>query len=300
MVKIAIIPNDLYEPNKNFESVIEMCNEENVKYIEIAFLWNKSVLDLNEDEVSKVHEILDQHGIKVASIQTQIMKVFPEGSKLAKKGSKNMHRDHDYNVSRIDDAIRMADEFNTRYIVTYSYFTYLTPQTGDIWEKLFKDYEILVNKCKSGKKTMVVECEGDTLVGTTSDYIKLFNHFKSPHLKANLDLANFVGHVGSFSRVDDFEKLKEHVEYFHVKDRLFKKSALKKLPLIGQFFGDKSAIFGEGNVPWREVIPWFIDSGFDGVFSIEPHVHGKGRFEKGRKCIQNLKSLLDELKVNYE
>lgn len=301
MVQVALIPNDFYMDNKGFESVLdEVCAKEGVKFIEIASLWGKSILDLNETEIGKLHDTLDQRGIKIASIQTQIMKVFHDEMKLAKVGSKHMNRDRPFNVSHIDDAIRCAEEFGTKYIITYSYFKF-TISKKDIekyWDFMFQDYHVLVDKCQAAGKTMIVECEGDTLVNDAATYLRLFNHFNSPHLKANLDLANFVSHTDSFKR-EDFEQLKDNVEYFHVKDRIFRKGILAK-GILKKLFGGKSAVFGTGVVPWKEVLPWFIKYGFDGTLSIEPHVHGENKFADAIQCVRNLQLLLKELGIEYD
>jgi sugar phosphate isomerase/epimerase len=79
------------------------------------------------------------------------------------------------------------------------------------------------------------------------------------------------------------------VPYFHVKDRK------KVFP-----FRTGSAIFGEGYIPWKQVLPWFAEKGFNGYLSIEPHVHGENRFEKGRQCAKNLQNLLSELHIPFE
>lgn len=300
MALLALIPNDFYTAEAGFEAVLEACSAENVKTIEIAYLWGKSILDLDKDEVQRLHQALDARGISIGSIQTQIMKVFPRGARLAKPGSGNMHRDHEFNVSRIDAAIDMAREFDASYIITYSYFTHLNKRPEDeLWKDMLADYEILIDKCKRAGKIMVVECEGDTLVRDAATYRKLFDHFDSPHLKANLDLANFTGHAGDFTR-EDFDLLAGDVAYFHVKDRVASKSVLGKLPVIGQFFRSKPAVFGEGDVPWRRVLPWFIERGYDGMLSVEPHVHGKDKFEKAVACVKNLKRMLDELGIPWQ
>jgi sugar phosphate isomerase/epimerase len=301
MIQLALIPNDFYVPGKDFEAVLdEVCAKENVKYIEIAYLWGKSILDLNEQEIKKLHETLDERGVKIASIQTQIMKVFHEDMKLAKVGSHHMNRDRPFNVSRIDDAIRCAEEFGAKYIVTYSYFTLTMGKKNaeKYWDLMFQDYHALVEKCQAASKTMVLECEGDTLVNDTASYLRLFDHFNSPSLKANLDLANFVSHVGSFTR-DDFEQLKDHVAYFHVKDRIFRTGIFTK-GILKKLFGGKGAVFGTGVVPWREVLPWFAQAGFDGVLSVEPHVHSEDKFADAAKCVKNLQALLADLGIEHE
>ncbi|MBN2151096.1 MAG: sugar phosphate isomerase/epimerase [Candidatus Lokiarchaeota archaeon] len=301
-VKVALIPNDFFVEGKGFEAVLdEVCAKEGVKYIEIAYLWGKSILDLDEAEIAKLHDTIDSRGIKIGSIQTQIMKVLPTGTKLSKPGSKAMNRDHPFNASRIDDAIRCATEFDAKFIVTYSYFNFTIPKklTENYWQMLFDDYAELVEKCEAAGKVMVVECEGDTLVGDTATYLRLFDRFKSPSLKANLDLANFIGHANAFTR-DDFNKLFPHVEYFHVKDRVFRTKGLLTKGILKKLFGGKAAVFGTGMVPWREVLPWFVEKGFSGFLSVEPHVHGDDKFADATKCVHNLVAMLDDLKIAHE
>lgn len=90
---------------------------------------------------------------------------------------------------------------------------------------------------------------------------------------------------------DDFDRFYSYVPYFHIKDRRFRK-ILKFLP--------QAAVFGKGSIPWKKVLPWFAEKGFSGFLSVEPHVHGKDKFELGRQCVKNLQNLLQELKIDFE
>jgi L-ribulose-5-phosphate 3-epimerase len=287
-MKISLIPNDF---SMDLERVFQLCREENVKYVELGFMWNKSILDLTEKEIEQVLALLEKYELKVASIQTQIMKVFPPGSKLAKPGSKNMHRDFEYNINQIDRAIELTTIFDTKYIITYSFFRFLTGISEKNWNLMFEIYGKMIEKLEAAKKIAVVECEGDTYVGTIKDYLRLFEEFKSPSIRANFDLANLLSAQPQFTR-DNFDQFHEYVNYFHIKDKKYRKF-LKWLPIGG-------SVFGEGEVPWKEVLPWFKEIGFDGFVSVEPHVHGKEKFENGRKCVQHLQKMLIELQIPFE
>jgi sugar phosphate isomerase/epimerase len=282
--KIALIPNDF---SMDLEEVFKMCAAESVKYVELANMWNKSILDLNESEQSRVHELLDQYGLQVASIQTQIMKTVAPNSVLRKGESRDMHRDHAFNVSRIDRAIELAADFQTPFIVTYSFYKMGAKVTDQNWQQIFDDYAAFLPKLQTAGKTVVIECEADTYVGTIQQYLKLLHHFEAPDIRANLDLGNMMGAQTSFTE-DDFKQIFPYVAYFHVKDRR------KKL------FGTAGAVFGEGFVPWRKVLPWFAEAGFSGYLSVEPHVHGANKFEMGRNCVHNLQQLLRDLDIPFE
>jgi len=140
---------------------------------------------------------------------------------------------------------------------------------------------------------MCVEGDGGQLIGTVDDHLRLFETFDSPHIQANFDLANMY-HVQEFTR-SDFERFHRWVPYFHCKDRKLNTGWRKLL-----FGGNSPAIFGEGSIPWRKVLGWFDEVGFSGHLSIEPHVHGRKRFEKGRKCVQNLQKILSDLNIDSE
>jgi sugar phosphate isomerase/epimerase len=271
----------------DLESVFKLCAEEHVHYVELGYMWNKSVLELNSEETQKVHDLLSKYQLKVASIQTQILKTMAPNAALNRKGSNSMHFDYEFNVKQIDRAIEVAKDFNASNIVTYSYWRRATKVSEENWNRLIQDYESFLPKLKAANKSVVIECEPDTFVARIPDYMRIFNHFKSPHICANFDLANLLGGQKKFTK-EEFQQLSPYVGYFHVKDR-------KK-----KFFGATGAVFGEGFVPWKTTLQWFAEIGFSGYLSVEPHVHGENQFEKGRLCVKNLQKLLTELKIAFD
>ena len=292
-MKVSLIPNDF---SQDLEKVFQLCQTEGVKYVELAYMWNKSILELNEAELTKVHELIDKYNLKAASIQTQIMKVHPPGNPNAKPGTKNMHDDFEFNISQIDTAIKLAKEFNAKYIVTYSFMDLKLadpPTLAKNWDLMFQVYGDFIKKLQPAGKTAIVECDGGQYVATIEDHLKLFEHFNSPHVMANFDLAN-LSHNQQFTR-DLFEKFYKWVPYFHVKDRKIN-TGIKKL----LFGGSGPAVFSEGSVPWRTVLPWFAEKGCECFLSVEPHVHGTDKLELGRQCVKNLQKTLNELNIAYE
>jgi sugar phosphate isomerase/epimerase len=117
--KITTIPNEF---SQDFEKVLALLSRNDINYVELASMWNRNILDLTPEEEDKVEDLLDQYGMDVSAIQTQIMKCHPRDSPHAKPGSRQMHLDLEYNLSRIDRAIELAKRFKTENIVTYSYF----------------------------------------------------------------------------------------------------------------------------------------------------------------------------------
>lgn len=290
-VKISLIPNDF---SHDLEKVFQLCKDENVKYVELASMWHKSILDLSVEEEDRVLALMKQYGIKAASIQTQIGKVIPPGMPGAKK-DKNMHHDYEYNISKIERAIELAVKFNAKYIICYSFMNKKAHNPEELeknWQLMFKTYEDFLPKLKAANKTMCIECDGGQFIGTVDEHLRMYEHFDSPHISANFDMANMY-EVQTFER-KDFERMHKWVPYFHCKDRKINKSILRFI--LG---GSMPAIFGTGSIPWKRTISWFNEKKFDGFYSIEPHLH-KNHFEGGRKCVKNLQNILKELNIDYE
>ena len=290
-MKIAIIPNDL---TQDLEKVFQLCNKEGVKYVELASMWGKSILDLTPEEDQKVEDLLKKYQIQVASIQTQIMKVHSPISEKSQSNGK-MHDDYEFNIGKIDRAIELAKRFNAKYIISYSFMdkkNHTDEEREKNWDLMHQSYAKFLPKLKEAGVTMCIEGDGGQYCGTVEEHLRLFEHFNSPHIAANFDMANMY-HVQEFHR-EDFEQFQKWVPYFHVKDRKIRTGWKKIL-----FGGTKPALTGEGNIPWRKVLPWFAEIGFDGFLSVEPHIGGN-RFENGRKCVQNLQKILQDLGIDYE
>ncbi|MHA1338571.1 MAG: sugar phosphate isomerase/epimerase family protein [Promethearchaeota archaeon] len=277
--KVATIPNEF---SQDFEKVLKMLNEIGIKYIELASMWGKSILDLSEEEEDRVRSLMNDYGMQASAIQTQIMKCHPRNSPFAKIGSKNMHLDIEFNLSRIDRAIELADRFDTQNIVCYSYFN-KAGITEENWQNLLEDYEFLVKKCEKADKILVLENEHDTYVALVDDIYRIMHHFGSKHLRHLFDTGNLFRRVDSFTR-EDYEKIGKYIGYWHVKD------VKKKL------FGKKSwAVLGTGIIPSKEIFSWYINDGFDGFFSAEPHQGGPKRWQLAKQHVINLKNLIQSL-----
>ena len=89
--------------------------------------------------------------------------------------------------------------------------------------------------------------------------LELFAAVDSPALKAVYDTGNVISH--GQDGWDYYNALKEHIVYVHIKDR--KKTA------DGKF---EACYAGEGEGYVREIVADLLRGGYDGGFSIEPHI----------------------------
>ncbi|MBD3186513.1 TIM barrel protein [Candidatus Bathyarchaeota archaeon] len=300
MVKLAIIPTDLTTRKHGFEEVLDACAMEGIRHVELASYNGMSLIDLDEGALGDLKDTLDARNMAVASLQTQLFKTIPANGPLIAKiagrviskfygalGNGNMHGSGDFNFSRIDDAIDIAKELGTKTLVSYSYMTIFCRNEEDYWNQLISRYREFGKRLEAAGLATAIECEGDTLVRSTETYQKLLSKVNSAALGINLDLANFIVSEGTFDE-SDYHALNKAIISVHLKDLKAKPGKILKI------LPDTPAVFGSGNVPWNKVLSWMQDSGYNGIFSIEPHFSGNSRFEKGMECVRAVRAKLEE------
>ena len=119
-------------------------------------------------------------------------------------------------------------------------------------------------------------CWGDTGANT----VEILDAAGNSNMSLNWDPCNGLW-AGGDPFPDEYERVKDRIGNLHVKDTLRDR--------FGEFRG---VPIGEGEVPWREILPAMIRDGWRGPFCVETHYQPKVR--GSRVCAENLKRLLIE------
>ena len=138
--------------------------------------------------------------------------------------------------------------------------------------------------------TLLHENEKGIYGDTPGRCLDLLTAIDSPVLRAAWDPANFV-QCGVRPFREGYAQLRPFIAYVHVKDSL----------------ADTGRVVpaGEGDGEWREALAALHHSGFDGFFSLEPHLQAGGEFggfsgpELFRSATQAFKGLLLEQGIDW-
>ena len=147
--------------------------------------------------------------------------------------------------------------------------------TPELEKLIFSRVEILAKMCEdAGALYMHENCAN--YGGHVFDHaLKLIENIKSPAFRFLFDTGNPVNSVdyrfADMSRMQDafqfYQAVKEHIGYVHIKDGVFREMK------PDQTFNDSRWTFpGEGDGKIREIVGDLLKSGYDGGFSIEPHM----------------------------
>lgn len=196
---------DEYSPD--FDVQLGMLAENGIKYIEPRFLLGKNVADLTESEAKLVASKLSAAKIGVSAIGSPLGKI-------------NLADDFDSHLDKARRVYETANIIGARNIRMFSFYLRegrsLTECRGEVIEKLGRMIELAdlngVTLCHENEAKIYGESPDACL-----DILTVFGG----KLRAVFDMGNFVLD-GYRPYPDAYEKLAEHIEYFHIKDSLYK------------------------------------------------------------------------------
>src|SRR5215213_2297312 len=224
-----------------------------LKYAEVRSAWNINILDLEPEQLTIVKETLADHGLAVSSIGSPIGKI---------------HIDEEFgpHLERMKHAADVAHQLSAPYIRIFSFFLRKGMNPADQRGEVIERMRALARVAEDADLVLLHENEKDIYGDVPSRCLDIVRSVDSPHLRLAWDPANFV-QVGVRPYADGYAMLRPHVEYVQIKDAL---AADGTVVTAGN---------GDGEV--AATIRALHHDGFDGFFSLEPHLslgHETGGF----------------------
>ena len=230
------------EAGKSIEKQIQAHQELGWSHIEVRNVDGKNLTDVDENTFNEIAEKLEKAGMNVCSFGSQI-------ANWARKISGDFNLD----VEELKRAIPRMQRLHTKYIRIMSY-------PNDNWEdsrwrtEVMRRLEELTKMAEAGGIVLAHEnCSGwgGQNPEQALDIIETIN---SPSLRFLLDTGNKPHQKGTVWEV--YQKIRDYIVHVHIKD----------------YQGEKFVFPGEGEAQVAEVIKDLLASGYDGGFSIEPHM----------------------------
>ncbi len=250
---------------------------EEMRFLELRAAWGINVLRLSDAEVARAKTELAARGIGVSSL----------GSPIGKIAIADPFAPH---LEAFHRALHVAHELNAPFIRIFSFFM---PQGDDpaahrgaVLDRLGQ----LVAAAEGAGVTLLHENEKEIYGDTPARCLDIVRSIDSPILRVAWDPANFV-QVGVTPHTEGYADLRPYIAYVHIKDALLDSGQV--VP-AGQ---------GDGQV--RETIAALRASGFDGFFSLEPHLASAGTFsgfsgpDLFRTAVQAFKGILREQAIPW-
>ena len=229
---------------------LDTLSGESIRHLEFRGVWNKNVLDLTDAEIGKVKAALDGRGVRVSSIGSPIGKI-PIADDFAP------------HLARFQRAIQVAHTLEAPFIRIFSFFIPAGEDPARYRDEVLDRMGQLVRAAEGSSVTLVHENEKEIYGDTPARCLDILTQVDSPILRAAWDPANFV-QCGVQPHSQGYAALRPLIAYVHIKDALL--DSAQVVPA------------GQGDGQLRETLAALRESGFDGFFSLEPHLASAGTF----------------------
>lgn len=241
------------EISPDFEEQCALITELGMSYLELRSAWGVNVLDLDDGRLARAKGILDRHGLKVSSIGSPIGKIFVD-------------EDFDAHLDRARHAVDVAHRFEAPYIRVFSFFIRPGEDPDDHRDEVLRRMRALAEVAERGDVVLLHENEKEIYGDVPRRCVDILESVASPHLRAAWDAANFV-QVGVRPFTEAFDAVRPYLEYVQIKD-----AHLADGEVVAAGRGDGEVV---------ETVRALRADGFDGFFSLEPHLsraHSLGGF----------------------
>jgi sugar phosphate isomerase/epimerase len=246
-------------------------------HAEVRSAWDVNILDLEPDRLTVMKDTLAAYGLQVSSIGSPIGKIF-------------IDEDFPPHLHRMRHAADVARFFGAPYIRIFSFFLRPGPKPADHRDEVVDRMRALARVAEDADLILLHENEKGIYGDVPARCLDIVRSVDSPHLRLAWDPANFV-QVGIRPHTDGYAMLRPHIEYVQIKDAL---AADGTVVTAGR---------GDGEVV--DTIRALHHDGFDGFFSLEPHLDtgtAMGGFsgpELFRRAWQDFTDLLKTEGIEY-
>jgi sugar phosphate isomerase/epimerase len=222
----------------------ETLNELGITHIEFRSAWGTNVLDLSDEQIDEVAATLAKHDLRVSSIGSPLGKV-------------NIEDDFDAHLVRADRALAVAARLGAPFIRIFSFFLRPDQAPEQHRDEVLRRMSALTARAEPTGVVLLHENEKDIYGDVPERVLDIVESVGSPTLRLAWDPANYV-QVGVRPFTQGYAMLRPHTVYMQIKDALLATGEV--VPA------------GEGDGELRETVRALAADGFDGFFSMEPHL----------------------------
>jgi sugar phosphate isomerase/epimerase len=232
------------EISSDFAEQCRVASDLGLTHVEVRSAWDVNILDLKAEQLTAMKETLADHDLQVSSIGSPIGKIF-------------IDEPFPPHLQRMRHAAEVAHFFDAPYIRIFSFFLRPGADPADHREEVIDRMRAMARVAEEADVVLLHENEKDIYGDVPQRVLDIVESVGSPALRLAWDPANYV-QVGVTPFTEGYALLRPYTDYVQIKD------ALRET-------GDVVPA-GEGDGQVRETVRALAADGFDGFFSMEPHL----------------------------
>ena len=194
------------EYNPDFDKQLEVLQKSDISMLELRFADKINVSDFTDEKVSEIKNKLDASGITLSALGSPIGKI-------------TLDDDMDKHIETAKKTFETAEILGAKNIRFFSFYPHKDMDIAESENEVFEKVGRLVETAEKFDVCLCHENEAKIYGESPEKCLKLMKEFGG-RIKCVFDMGNFV--LDGFKPYPDaFDLLKEHIEYFHIKDSLY-------------------------------------------------------------------------------
>ena len=247
MIRLSAFADEI---SPDLDEQLATLKSEGISFLDLRGVERTNVLDLSDQQVARIKKQLAAQGIGVAAIASPLGKV-PIDSPF------------DAHWQRFERAIALAQIFETSFIRIFSFYPPSNSASPEDWrDEVHRRLQTMTERAQKANITLLHENEKGIYGDAIARCVDLLQEGNSPYLQAAFDPANFI-QCEQVPYPTAYEQLRPWLRYVHVKDARLDGSIVAA---------------GEGVARWPELLQHLREDGYDGFFSLEPHLAAAGQY----------------------
>jgi sugar phosphate isomerase/epimerase len=232
------------EIDPDFTTQCQVVSDLGLRHLELRSAWGVNVLDLDADQLATVQQTLADYDLRVSSIGSPIGKI-------------KITDDFGPHLERMQHAAEVARMLQAPYLRLFSFFIVEGDDPDEHRDEVISRMRAIAEVAERAGVIAVHENEKEIYGDIPRRCLDIVTSVDSPNLKLAWDPANFV-QCGVKPFTEGYADLRPHTAYIQVKDALFADASV--------------VVAGAGDGEVVETVRALRADGFDGFFSLEPHL----------------------------
>lgn len=282
---VAIITDEF---TQDFELVCRTAADMGIPALELRTVWDKNLVDMNDEEVRQVEQLASEFKLKIVSIASPVFKcTLPDGGDIDHRFEQDaFHSAHTYEDQPriLARSLELANIFEAPIVRVFSFWRTVEP--AQITSRIVEALQGAVEQAAAAGVKIGLENEHACNIATASESATVLNAIQDPNLGLVWDPANCYI-AGEVPYPDGYNRLPANrVLHVHAKDGVLPPGSDRMT------WGD----LGAGDIDWKGQLSALVRDGYAGMVSLETHWGGPGgdKFKGSTMCAKSLQRLVSE------
>jgi len=232
------------EISDHFTEQCKVASGLGLSYVEVRSAWHTNILDLDDSQLGTLRETLAEYALKVSSIGSPIGKI-------------SIDDEFPPHLERMRHAVDVANTLEAPYIRIFSFFIPAGTDPDSRRDEVLTRMSALAEVAAGADVVLVHENEKDIYGDVPRRCLNIVTSVSAAQLRLAWDPANFV-QVGVRPFTEGYAMLRPYLSYVQIKDALLADGTV--------------VVAGAGDGEVIETVRALRADGFDGFFSLEPHL----------------------------